>query len=46
VKKAGAICAGAGKALLYVRGEKVATIPGRPDRCTAVFEQVRKIARL
>ena len=37
-----AICAGAGKALLYVYGEKIATVP--EDRIVnAVVEQVRKI---
>jgi (E)-4-hydroxy-3-methylbut-2-enyl-diphosphate synthase len=37
-----AICAGAGKALLYVHGEKIATVPA--DRIvSAVVEQVRKM---
>ena len=39
-----AICAGAGKALLYVHGEKIATVP-EDQIVTAVVEQVRKIAR-
>jgi (E)-4-hydroxy-3-methylbut-2-enyl-diphosphate synthase len=37
-----AICAGAGKALLYVHGEKIATVP-EEQIVTAVVEQVRKI---
>ena len=39
-----AICAGAGKALLYVHGDKVATVP-EDQIVNAVVQQVRKIAR-
>jgi (E)-4-hydroxy-3-methylbut-2-enyl-diphosphate synthase len=40
-----AICAGAGKALLYVHGEKIATVPEN-QIVSAVVEQVRKIVDL
>jgi (E)-4-hydroxy-3-methylbut-2-enyl-diphosphate synthase len=39
-----AICAGAGKAMLYVHGEKIATVP-EAQIVSAVVEQVRKIVR-
>ena len=42
MKKADAICAGAGKALLYVRGVKIATVT-EEQIVQAVVEQVRKI---